>query len=91
MAEVPIASQFADVAVKQNAAKFYKISSFIIADAVVRIPLAALDAFIYGSMIYWMSGLAPDGGRYLFFVLAIAVMTYVAVLVERAPSTVWLS
>jgi hypothetical protein len=45
--------QLADVAYKQNKARFYRISAFITADAIVRIPLAMLDSVLFGTLIYW--------------------------------------
>ncbi len=38
---------------KQNSARFYRISAFVIADAVVRIPLVLLDTAIFGTLTYW--------------------------------------
>ena len=45
--------QYANVVLKQNAARFYKISAFVVSDAVVRIPLAIVDAVVFGTLIYW--------------------------------------
>ena len=53
MAEVPIAAQLAQVVLKQNSARFYRISTFVIADAAVRIPLALVDTAIFGTLTYW--------------------------------------
>jgi hypothetical protein len=53
MAEVPIAYQLAEVVYKQNKARFYKVSAYVIADAAVRLPLAVVDSVVFGTIIYW--------------------------------------
>ncbi len=59
---------------KQSAARFYRIPAFVIADAVVRLPLAAFDTVVFGTLVYWLAGLNPQVGTYLFFLLAIGLL-----------------
>jgi ABC-type multidrug transport system permease subunit len=73
MAEVPIASQLADVALKQNSARFYRLAVFVFSDALVRVPLAIVDALLFGALTYWIAGLADDVGRYFFYCLTIGL------------------
>lgn len=65
MAEVPIASQARKVVLKQHAARMYGIPSFVISNAMVFAPLAILDTFVFGSIVYWYA-LVVNGGGVVF-------------------------
>lgn len=53
MAEVPIAAQTRSVVLKQYAARMYGIPAFVLSTAIVYIPLAIVDTFVFGSIVYW--------------------------------------
>jgi hypothetical protein len=65
------------VVVKQNQARFYRMSMFVLSDFLVTVPLAVLDVAIFGSAAYWIAGLVDDGGRFVFFLLTLLVVSYV--------------
>ena len=67
--------QLADVATKQRAARFYNYWAFVVADATVRIPLTVVDSIVFGTLVYWITGLVPDGGRFVFFMLTLCILT----------------
>jgi ABC-type multidrug transport system permease subunit len=53
MAEVPIAAQARSVVLKQYAARMYGIPAFVLSTAIAYIPLAIVDTFVFGSIVYW--------------------------------------
>ena len=75
MSEVPVAYLISNVVLKQNAARFYRMSMFVFADFIVTIPLALMDACIFGTLAYWTAGLANDGGRFVFFLFTLLLIS----------------
>lgn len=53
MAEVPLAALAKSVVVKQHAARMYSIPAFVMATSMAHVPLALVDACLFGSIIYW--------------------------------------
>ena len=51
------------------------MSMFVFADFIVTIPLALMDACIFGTLAYWIAGLANDGGRFVFFLFTLLLIS----------------
>ncbi len=49
----PLRVQVAQVVLKQNSARFYRISTFVFVDTAVRVPLAAAEILVFGTLVYW--------------------------------------
>ncbi|TMW58483.1 hypothetical protein Poli38472_010042 [Pythium oligandrum] len=57
---------------KQRAASFYRTSSYVLAVSASQLPLALIESAIFGSVVYWTCGFAPEAGA--FFVFEIFLM-----------------
>ena len=93
--DVPIDAHHHRVASKHIAAGLYSSSDYIIAIMLAQTPLAATQVVLLGTPFYWMVGLSPEIGTYLFFLLAFLVhslaMSAFARLVSHAKRDVSLS
>uniref|UniRef100_H3GLZ4 ABC transporter domain-containing protein n=1 Tax=Phytophthora ramorum TaxID=164328 RepID=H3GLZ4_PHYRM len=76
-AQLPTLMASRDVFYKQRGANFYRTASYVWANSVSQVPLAVLESFIYGSLVYWMCGFVPTAGAFLLFELTV-VLTIVA-------------
>lgn len=71
MSEVPVSVQNRDVAYKQLEARFYSVPVYIIGQTLPGFMLSGLDALLFGSITYWMTGFEADFGRFCFFILCL--------------------
>ena len=69
LSELPVASQARNVIAKQLDAGFFRASPYTIAAYAMHIPVTLVESLCYGLLFYWLSGLAADGGRFLFHIL----------------------
>jgi len=69
MAEVPTAIESKNTVYKQVDAGFYPSSSYVVSSAIVHFPLAIVESFIFGSLLYWIAGYVNNAARYFFFIL----------------------
>ena len=60
---------------KHQDQNFFQTFSFVIGRSVSLIPQATMDCLIFGTMIYWMVGLAPTFYNYFIFIATILVFT----------------
>ncbi|KAK1941913.1 ABC transporter G family member 29 [Phytophthora citrophthora] len=67
--QMPIFMDLREVLNKQRGANFFRTSSFVLATSVSQIPLALLEALLFGSIIYWMCGFVSTAAGYLLFEL----------------------
>lgn len=72
--EVPIAIENRKVVQQQDKARFYPIWTYTVSVLIVHLPLAMLETLIVGALLYFMTGLASDAGRFLFFYLCTLTM-----------------
>jgi ABC-type multidrug transport system ATPase subunit len=54
---------------KEQDANFYPTWIYVLARALAGLPTSVQDAFIYGSLIYWMSGFAATAENYILFII----------------------
>ncbi|KAL3663569.1 hypothetical protein V7S43_011456 [Phytophthora oleae] len=78
--QMPIFMVLRDVFNKQRGANFFRTSSFVLATSVSQIPLALLEALLFGSIIYWMCGFVSTAAGYILFelVMFLTSMTFAA-------------
>ncbi|KAK1940008.1 ABC transporter G family member 31 [Phytophthora citrophthora] len=76
-AQIPTFMASRDVFYKQRGANFYRTASYVWANSVSQLPLAVLESFVYGSMVYWMCGFVPAAGAFLLFELTV-ILTILA-------------
>ncbi|ETK91328.1 hypothetical protein L915_05059, partial [Phytophthora nicotianae] len=76
-AQIPTFMASRDVFYKQRGANFYRTASYVWANSVSQIPLAVLESFVYGSMVYWMCGFAPAAGAFILYELTV-ILTIMA-------------
>eukprot|EP01001_Neometanema_parovale_P004306 NODE_15_length_4507_cov_49.404653_g13_i0.p1 GENE.NODE_15_length_4507_cov_49.404653_g13_i0~~NODE_15_length_4507_cov_49.404653_g13_i0.p1 ORF type:complete len:1404 (+),score=270.35 NODE_15_length_4507_cov_49.404653_g13_i0:55-4266(+) len=71
MSSIPQVVQERDVAIKQMSARFYPAGAYALATTISLVPTAILETLIFGSIVYWFTGLANEFTRYLFFLLTL--------------------
>eukprot|EP00056_Hartaetosiga_gracilis_P011963 m.186099 g.186099 ORF g.186099 m.186099 type:complete len:1006 (+) comp13612_c2_seq5:2233-5250(+) len=69
MAELPVAISARSVVYRQHFAGFYSTLAYSLAANVVQLPIALLEAVIFSSGLYWMTGFSQDVDRFFFFIL----------------------
>lgn len=52
---------------QQRANRYYSTFPYFLAGIIVELPIAICEAVVYGTIVYWMTGLNSDPGRYFFF------------------------
>ena len=70
-AEIPVAIEQRQVVQKQTAAKFYPSLVYGVSIVMSHIPIASIQSIVLGSILYWMTDLAEDAGRFFFFLLVL--------------------
>ncbi|POM74141.1 Pleiotropic drug resistance protein ABC Superfamily [Phytophthora palmivora] len=69
--QMPVFMDLRDVFNKQRGSNFFRTSSFVLATSVSQIPLALMEAIIFGSLIYWMCGFVSTAAGYFLFELVL--------------------
>ena len=54
---------------QQRANRYYSTFPYFLAGIVVELPIAICEAVVYGSIVYWMTGLSAEIDRFVFFLL----------------------
>jgi hypothetical protein len=64
---------------KQQDANFYPTWTYVVGRSVANIPSALIDSFLYGTIVFFFSGLAVNDGasvvNYIVFVLSLFVLS----------------
>ncbi|RLN91156.1 hypothetical protein BBJ28_00007585 [Nothophytophthora sp. Chile5] len=71
--------QAREVFYKQRGANFYRTSSYVLASCASQLPLAATESLLFGTLIYWLTGLVPTFEHYLVFQLFLLLTVLVFV------------
>ncbi|KAH9140598.1 hypothetical protein AeNC1_019506, partial [Aphanomyces euteiches] len=58
---------------KQRSANFYRTSSYVIGQTITLLPMSICEAVVFGSIIYWVSGLVSDVGAFFIFELILLI------------------
>ncbi len=91
LSQVPVMVSARAVFVKHRQAHFFPSRAFVLSLTLSRAPMCLLEAFVFGSLIYALCGLAPDFGRYLVFVVVLFALnfcmgSYIRLVGSLAPS-----
>lgn len=70
-AEIPTIFISKRTAARQMSAGFYQPLAYVLSVIVNSLPVGILSTFLFGTILYWMTGFADDAGRYFFFVLTL--------------------
>jgi ABC-type multidrug transport system ATPase subunit len=65
--ELPVAAEAKMVVVRQINAGFYPAISYTTAVNLLTLPLAILEAIVFGILVYFIPGFELDAGRFFFF------------------------
>ncbi|ERN16276.1 ABC transporter G family member 23 [Amborella trichopoda] len=68
---LPIFLQERKVLMREASRKFYRVSSYLIANTLVFAPFLLLIALLYAGPVYWLVGLNPSFQAFAFFVMVI--------------------
>ena len=68
-AEIPHTGSDKVVVYKQMAAGFYGSPAYALSVFIAHLPLSILEIGIFSLFVYFMTGFAPDAGRFFFFLL----------------------
>ena len=68
-AEIPYTGEDKVVVYKQMAAGFYGSPSYALSVFLAHLPLSITEVMIFSLFVYFMTGFAPDAGRFFFFLL----------------------
>ncbi|TMW67509.1 hypothetical protein Poli38472_011129 [Pythium oligandrum] len=76
--QIPIIMAEREVFYKQRGANFFRTSSYVLASSLSQIPVAILEAALFGSILYWMCGLVSSAAAFLVFeaLLFVASMVF---------------
>ena len=55
-------------------AGFYSAPAYVVSLISVAAPMVIIDATLFGSIVYFMSGLALNAGCYFFFIMTLCLM-----------------
>jgi ABC-type multidrug transport system permease subunit len=68
---MPVFMAQKEVFYKQNDAKFFPVSAFVLAQAVTTYPLHLLEVILFSTLTYWSAGLTQynNGSHYFVFLL----------------------
>jgi ABC-type Na+ efflux pump permease subunit len=76
MLKVPPQIDTRGVFYKEQDANFYPTWTFVLSRSLAGLPSSLQDGLIYGSLIYWLVGLAPTAGCYFVFLLLIMLSAF---------------
>uniref|UniRef100_H3H0T0 ABC transporter domain-containing protein n=1 Tax=Phytophthora ramorum TaxID=164328 RepID=H3H0T0_PHYRM len=76
-AQVPTFYEARDIFYKQRSANFYRSASFAIANSLALIPQAIGESVVFGSLLYWLSGLVPHAGHFVIFLVVLVLINLV--------------
>ncbi|XP_020595152.1 ABC transporter G family member 23, partial [Phalaenopsis equestris] len=75
---LPIFLQERRVLMRESSRKMYRLSSYMIANAVVTIPFLLVVAILFAVPAYWLVGLNPNVYAFLFFIMAVWLIVLMA-------------
>lgn len=75
---LPVFVQERNILSKESYGGAYRVSSYVIANAIVFIPFMLIVALVFSIPVYWLAGLNNRPSAFLYFVLVIWVAVYSA-------------
>ncbi|TMW67499.1 hypothetical protein Poli38472_011119 [Pythium oligandrum] len=68
-AQIPMFLAARDIFYKQRRANFYRTASYVLASSVSQVPVAFVEAIVFGALMYWMCGFVGSVASFLVFEL----------------------
>uniref|UniRef100_A0A383WGZ5 ABC transporter domain-containing protein n=1 Tax=Tetradesmus obliquus TaxID=3088 RepID=A0A383WGZ5_TETOB len=59
---------------KQRTAQFFPAWAFCAPTTLLRVPYSLLEGILWASIVYWLTGMAPDAGRFFIFLGYLALL-----------------
>ncbi|KAF1332342.1 Atp-binding protein, partial [Globisporangium splendens] len=75
-AQIPTIMATRDVFYKQRRSNFYRTSSFVVASASTRIPVAIFESLVFGSLLYWLCGFSPNVWTFVVFEIMLFLTSF---------------
>ncbi|KAG9410897.1 hypothetical protein AC1031_018925 [Aphanomyces cochlioides] len=76
-AMLPTFLEAREVFYKHRRANFYRTLSFVLAQTLTQIPFGAVEAVVFGSIVYWISGFVANAGAFVLYEL-ILILTNIS-------------
>ncbi|OQR85200.1 ATP-binding Cassette (ABC) Superfamily, partial [Thraustotheca clavata] len=74
---MPVFINFREIFYKQKSANFFRTLSFVLAHCVSQIPFALLEAVIFGTLVYWVSGFVASAASFFTYIIVLFAMNLV--------------
>eukprot|EP00879_Flechtneria_rotunda_P006755 GHRR01007099.1.p1 GENE.GHRR01007099.1~~GHRR01007099.1.p1 ORF type:complete len:1177 (+),score=387.98 GHRR01007099.1:1343-4873(+) len=68
---------------KQRAAQFFPAWAFAAPTSLLRIPYSILEGIVWSVIVYWLTGLAPEAGRFFVFLAYLILLHQMGVALFR--------
>ncbi|KAJ6803300.1 ras-related protein Rab-18 isoform X2 [Iris pallida] len=75
---LPIFLREREILMKETSGGTYRVSSYVVANALVFLPFLLILALLFSAPLYWLVGLNPRPGAFALFVLLIWLILYTA-------------
>ncbi|KAH9310134.1 hypothetical protein KI387_038045 [Taxus chinensis] len=75
---LPIFLEERNILMRETSRGAYRVSSYVIANAVIFLPFLLLVALLYSTPVYWLIGLSSHPAAFLYFVLLVWVVLFMA-------------
>ncbi|KAK8947352.1 ABC transporter G family member 23 [Platanthera zijinensis] len=75
---LPIFLQERRVIMRESSRRMYRLSSYMVANAVVTVPFLLAVAVLFAVTVYWLVGLNPSAGAFAFFVFVVWLIVLMA-------------
>lgn len=78
IAQIPTFMAARTVFYKQRSANFYQTSAYVLASSMAQIVIAVAESILFGTLIYWMSGLVATAQAFVCYILLLALTKLVS-------------
>uniref|UniRef100_M4BGL5 ABC transporter domain-containing protein n=1 Tax=Hyaloperonospora arabidopsidis (strain Emoy2) TaxID=559515 RepID=M4BGL5_HYAAE len=69
--QIPTFMYARDIFYKQRGANFYRSASYVLSCSVAQVPLAFMEAIVFGSLLYWMCGLVASTSAFIIYLIVL--------------------
>ncbi|VDM73782.1 unnamed protein product [Strongylus vulgaris] len=77
------------IVLRENSNGVYTISTYFLGKNIAELPQYIILPAIYNAIVYWMAGLVPDVGTFIFATFICALIANVAISVSYATATIF--
>eukprot|EP01018_Ginkgo_biloba_P000809 Gb_24085 [translate_table: standard] len=75
---LPIFLQERNILMRETSRGAYRVSSYVVANALVFLPFLLTVALLYATPVYWLVGLSRNPAAFLYFVLVVWLVIFMA-------------